>query len=164
MWLLLLIVWKCGQRDRPHRAGPDVDKGPTCSRDYPQGVHGFKSVYGARGRYEGGFPRFHGNPQRFAGFGRWVMNSRPQCVKDGDGCGYPSQLCTAIRGRILVHRLSRGCAPVIHGLSTILWIRATPRRTEGGWTWRAIYSWPERPERFGRAETLAWVKILLSGR
>ena len=59
------------------------------------------------------------------GFGGTVVNSHPQCVKDGDGCGYPAGLSTSPRGRILIHRLSRCYAQLIHGLSTILWINRT---------------------------------------
>ena len=54
-------------------------------------------------------------------FGGAVMNSHPQCVKDGDGCGYPAELSTSPCSGILVHRLSRCYARLIHGLSTILW-------------------------------------------
>jgi hypothetical protein len=50
-----------------------------------------------------------------------VMNSHPRCVKGGDGCGYPAELSTSPHGGILIHRLSRCYAPLIHGLSTILW-------------------------------------------
>ena len=64
------------------------------------------------------------------GFRAAVVNSRPQCVKDEDGCGYPLRLSTSPRGRILIHRLSRGYAPLIHGLSTILWISQILGRDE----------------------------------
>ena len=63
------------------------------------------------------------------GFRAAVVNSRPQCVKDEDGCGYPLRLSTSPRGRILIHRLSRGYAPLIHGLSTILWIKGESRES-----------------------------------
>ena len=51
------------------------------------------------------------------------MNSHPQCVKDEDGCGYPEWLSTSPRDQFLVHRLSRCYPLLIHGLSTILWIK-----------------------------------------
>jgi hypothetical protein len=59
-----------------------------------------------------------------------VVNSRPQCAKDEDGCGYPLRLSTSPRGRILIHRLSRCYAPLIHGLSTILWINGGSRESK----------------------------------
>ena len=60
-------------------------------------------------------------------FGGAVIHSHPQCVKDGDGCGYLTELSTSGCGRILVHRLSRCYPPLIHRLSTILWIKRDPR-------------------------------------
>ena len=59
-------------------------------------------------------------------FGGAVIHSHPQCVKDGDGCGYLTELSTSGCGRILVHRLSRCYPPLIHRLSTILWIKGIP--------------------------------------
>ena len=59
-------------------------------------------------------------------FGGAVIHSHPQCVKDGDGCGYLTEFSTSGCGRILVHRLSRCYPPLIHRLSTILWIKGIP--------------------------------------
>lgn len=60
------------------------------------------------------------------------MNSHPQCVKDEYGCGYPEWLSTSLRSRFLVHRLSRCYPLLIHGLSTILWIKGFSGELAGG--------------------------------
>lgn len=61
-----------------------------------------------------------------------VMHTRPQCARGGDECGYPHELCTADGASIFVHGLSRRYPPLIHELSTILWIKGVPRRHGGG--------------------------------
>ena len=61
-----------------------------------------------------------------------VMHTRPQCVRGGDECGYPHELCTADGSSILVHGLSRRYPLLIHELSTILWIKGIPRIHGGG--------------------------------
>ena len=68
---------------------------------------------------------------RTGGLAPMIMNSRPQCVKDGDSCGYPPELCTGARRRFFVHGLSRCYAPLIHELSTTLWITIGPDESMG---------------------------------
>jgi hypothetical protein len=114
MWLLLLGVWKCGQSNRPHRTGPDVDRVPGHSRCYPQFRPCLESVSGSERRNSDCFPRFHSNPQLSAGKIDMVVHSNPQCGKRADGCGRRGRLSTAASRRELTHKLSRG---VIH-LST----------------------------------------------
>lgn len=62
-------------------------------------------------------------------FGGAVMHSHPQCAKVEDGCGYPTELSTSGCVRILIHRLSRGYPPLIHELSTILWIKGISEKS-----------------------------------
>jgi hypothetical protein len=121
MWLLLLIVWKCGQSNRPHRLAAIVDRCRDHSRGYPQRLPDLKSVHGSKRRNWECFPRFHGYPQLRGGKIDTVVNSNPRCGEREDGCGQPPELCTAARGRKIGHKLSRGGYPLIHGLSTGMW-------------------------------------------
>lgn len=121
IWLLLLVVWKCGQSSRPQCLVPVVDRCPDRSRGYPQGIPVLKRVHGAKRRNWGCFPRFHSYPQSRGGKIDTVVNSNPQCGERADGCGQSPELCTAADGRKIGHKLSRGGYPLIHRLSTEMW-------------------------------------------
>ena len=122
IWLLLLVVWKCGQSSRPQCSAPIVDRSPDHSRGYPQAIPVLKLVHGAKRQKWGCFPRFHSYPQLRADLLDAVVHGNPQCGERADGCGQPPELYTAVDDRKIGHKLSRGGYPLIHRLSTEMWI------------------------------------------
>lgn len=65
MWLLLLVMWKCGRLDCSQPTGENVDRRRGYPQGYPQHVYRLGPVIVDLGRFSLGFPPFHAYPHSF---------------------------------------------------------------------------------------------------